>query len=201
MWRKFAAPVVVMGIPIFIFPYFFRLDKPHGLSMSPTIATSGEVILCLRYLTSSPSVGDIVVARSPVEPQKTVMKRVRAVGGNVVRIDPTDSEYFQFEMKKMFERFDKDNIQRSSPKLNAIPNDSIDSDPKDSENSIASKVTEPLRSDVPERDVMIPHGQIWIEGDNPEHSTDSRHYGPIPIALAEARAAYCIWPFSQFRKL
>ena len=26
-------------------------------------------------------------------------------------------------------------------------------------------------------------GGLWVEGDNPEASTDSRHFGPIPVQL------------------
>lgn len=28
--------------------------------------------------------------------------------------------------------------------------------------------------------------QIWLEGDNPTASTDSRHFGPLPISKIEA---------------
>jgi type IV secretory pathway protease TraF len=31
--------------------------------------------------------------------------------------------------------------------------------------------------------VQVPPGQVWLEGDNPFNSTDSRTYGPVPLAL------------------
>ena len=42
--------------------------------------------------------------------------------------------------------------------------------------------------------VTIPKGHIWLEGDNPNNSTDSRHYGPIPAALVLGRVVLKLWP-------
>ncbi|OQS06994.1 mitochondrial inner membrane protease subunit 1-like, partial [Thraustotheca clavata] len=38
--------------------------------------------------------------------------------------------------------------------------------------------------------IKIPPGHIWVEGDNSSMSVDSRHYGPIPLALVFGRVAY-----------
>lgn len=37
------------------------------------------------------------------------------------------------------------------------------------------------------RITRITNGQIWIEGDNPDHSTDSRHFGPVARRQIEAK--------------
>lgn len=44
------------------------------------------------------------------------------------------------------------------------------------------------------RYVKVPEGHVWLQGDNPTNSTDSRHYGPVPYALLEGRAFLKIWP-------
>ncbi|CAK4728588.1 hypothetical protein AC1031_017227 [Aphanomyces cochlioides] len=49
-----------------------------------------------------------------------------------------------------------------------------------------------------ERVVEVPKGHVWVEGDNATASIDSRHYGPIPVALVWGRVAYKIWPPSEF---
>jgi|WetSurMetagenome_2_1015567.scaffolds.fasta_scaffold00378_21 signal peptidase I len=40
--------------------------------------------------------------------------------------------------------------------------------------------------------VTVPHGQVFVLGDNSGHSDDSRHYGPVPLAdvLGKARQVY-----------
>lgn len=43
-----------------------------------------------------------------------------------------------------------------------------------------------LGSDV--HGVQVPEGHVWLQGDNPVNSTDSRHYGPVPAALLRGRA-------------
>eukprot|EP00743_Colponemidia_sp_Colp-15_P009129 GILK01009959.1.p1 GENE.GILK01009959.1~~GILK01009959.1.p1 ORF type:complete len:167 (-),score=13.55 GILK01009959.1:126-626(-) len=42
--------------------------------------------------------------------------------------------------------------------------------------------------------IQVPAGHVWLEGDNPDNSMDSRHYGPVPQALLQGRAVYRIWP-------
>ena len=35
--------------------------------------------------------------------------------------------------------------------------------------------------------IRVPRGKVWVEGDNPANSRDSRTYGPIPLALVYGR--------------
>jgi phage repressor protein C with HTH and peptisase S24 domain len=37
-------------------------------------------------------------------------------------------------------------------------------------------------------------GTVWIEGDNPFGSTDSRDYGPLPAAALVGRVFVRLWP-------
>ncbi|CAL5222586.1 g4976 [Coccomyxa viridis] len=55
-------------------------------------------------------------------------------------------------------------------------------------------VTVPGRMDVEK----IPKGHCWVEGDNPDTSTDSRsRYGAVPLALIEGRVPFILWPPSR----
>ena len=40
----------------------------------------------------------------------------------------------------------------------------------------------------------VPDGHVWLEGDNPGNSSDSRMYGPLPVALLQGRVVARIWP-------
>ncbi|KAL1110470.1 hypothetical protein AAG570_007998 [Ranatra chinensis] len=48
------------------------------------------------------------------------------------------------------------------------------------------------------REMMIPTGYIWLQGDNLYNSTDSRNYGPIPLGLVRGRVLAKVWPLSKF---
>lgn len=37
--------------------------------------------------------------------------------------------------------------------------------------------------------IEVPEGRVWVLGDNPAASYDSRYYGPLPISLVEGRVA------------
>jgi signal peptidase I len=41
---------------------------------------------------------------------------------------------------------------------------------------------------------VVPQGHVFLQGDNPGMSMDSRHYGPVPIGLVQGIVAYRIWP-------
>lgn len=44
--------------------------------------------------------------------------------------------------------------------------------------------------------LQIPRGHLWLVGDNPENSTDSRSYGPVPVGLVRGKVCYKVL-FSQ----
>ena len=42
--------------------------------------------------------------------------------------------------------------------------------------------------------VQVPDGHIWVEGDNPWNSNDSRNYGAVPASLIMGRVLLRLWP-------
>ena len=45
--------------------------------------------------------------------------------------------------------------------------------------------------------ISVPKGHIWLEGDNPLYSIDSRHYGPIPVTSVRGRVIVRLFPWSS----
>jgi len=39
-----------------------------------------------------------------------------------------------------------------------------------------------------------PPGALWVEGDNPAGSTDSRQFGAVPAAALKGRVVLRLWP-------
>lgn len=46
------------------------------------------------------------------------------------------------------------------------------------------------RSWFNDRPELVPEGHVWLEGDNPSNSSDSRTYGPIPLAMIRGRVFF-----------
>lgn len=42
--------------------------------------------------------------------------------------------------------------------------------------------------------IKVPQGHLWIVGDNLAHSTDSRHYGPVPMGLVKGKVLATVYP-------
>mmetsp|Transcript_43734 Transcript_43734/g.85819 ORF Transcript_43734/g.85819 Transcript_43734/m.85819 type:complete len:169 (-) Transcript_43734:119-625(-) len=49
--------------------------------------------------------------------------------------------------------------------------------------------------------VRVPSGHLWLEGDNPDNSTDSRTYGPVPAALVRGTVVAKLWPPGRSRRI
>ena len=45
--------------------------------------------------------------------------------------------------------------------------------------------------------VEVPHGHLWLQGDNTDNSTDSRDYGPVPYGLIRGKVFVKVWPLSE----
>lgn len=45
--------------------------------------------------------------------------------------------------------------------------------------------------------IVVPAGHVWLQGDNVLDSTDSRVYGPVPLALLQGIVYAKLWPLSE----
>lgn len=108
--------------------YLFSPVMVYGPSMLPTLNLTGDVLLVehLSPLLDKLGPGDVIVARSPENPRKTVTKRILGMEGDTVTFlpDPSRSDrYVSVKVPKGHAWIQGDNIYASkdSRQLGPIP--------------------------------------------------------------------------------
>ncbi|XP_029156753.1 mitochondrial inner membrane protease subunit 2 isoform X2 [Nylanderia fulva] len=51
------------------------------------------------------------------------------------------------------------------------------------------------------RDLQVPEGHCWLEGDHTGHSMDSNIFGPVSLSLIVAKATHIVWPPNRWQQL
>lgn len=146
--------------------------------------------------------GDLVVAISPVDPHRSVCKRVLGLPGDTVCLDPRlppipTSAWRTAHHQPTPAEHDKTS---ASPSWTDLLDNSMDeSTPRDtqtlSHNQAAQLYT---RSKGQVQYITVPVGHVWLAGDNVANSTDSRHYGPVPLGMVRGKVIARVWPDWQW---
>lgn len=45
--------------------------------------------------------------------------------------------------------------------------------------------------------IQVPQGHVWVVGDNMKDSLDSRHWGPLPMALIKGKVIAKMFPWNE----
>ncbi|XP_066338449.1 mitochondrial ATP-independent inner membrane protease subunit 1a-like [Miscanthus floridulus] len=80
--------------------------------------------------------------------------------------------------------------------------------PEDPRKSVAKRVVgmqgdsvtylvDPGNSDA-SKTVVVPQGHVWVQGDNPYASRDSRQFGAVPYGLITGKIFCRVWPLEGF---
>jgi signal peptidase I len=79
--------IVASMVAIFVVTFLLQISRVEGISMEPTLH-GGEYTLInkLTYRWRVPERGDVIVFRSPIDPQADYIKRVIAVPGETVEV-------------------------------------------------------------------------------------------------------------------
>ena len=51
------------------------------------------------------------------------------------------------------------------------------------------------------RNIKVPKGHCWVEGDHHGQSLDSNLFGPVAMGLILAKASHIVWPPSRWQRL
>lgn len=134
--------------------------------------------------------GDIIIAKNPSNPQQHICKRVIGLPGDKI----VTQSSFQLNP---FAR--SGNSEATAAEYTDLigNNDAMDAQKLGDSHDGSSMTQRTFISNT----VLVPRGHVWLEGDNVENSSDSRHYGPIPQGLIKSRAICRLWPPSEIRLL
>lgn len=119
--------------------------------------------------------GDIIIAKSPTNPTQHICKRIIGLPGDKILTRPSIN----------FNPFDNSNRIHTSFK----------------KEDGAEAMEEDFVRKPKSYEIIVPRGHVWLEGDNPENSADSRYYGPIPLGLIRSRAVCRLWPLNEIKML
>ncbi|WVF70594.1 signal peptidase I [Kwoniella sp. CBS 6097] len=167
-----------------------------GYSMLPTLSQHGDCVLVsplpywspftekhTRANSRRPQRGDVIVATSPMDPRQTVCKRVLGVEGDMVEIEPRRGGQrkwidnagvgFMVDVPADVE------LEVDDPDAHIVPG--------------PGNLAKPRRSGEGQW-VKVPKGHVWLVGDNLSNSTDSRKYGPVPLAMVKGKVLARVWP-------
>lgn len=134
--------------------------------------------------------GDIVIAKSPIEPLTMICKRIRGLPGDKIHIKP---QYSLLGGSTSTITVDAKSNRRSKIALAFGTFDPFDGDDDEQINNQDSSSGKLLS-----RTIIVPRGHVWLEGDNSDNSMDSRYYGPVPMGLIQSRVFCRLLPFKDF---
>ncbi|KAJ9477367.1 Mitochondrial inner membrane protease subunit 1 [Pseudozyma hubeiensis] len=163
-------------------------------------------------------VGDLVVALSPFDPSRTVCKRVIGLPGDTVALDPRmrplpmsvwrgqkqpppppslpDETQLDTKLVKFEDILSPHKTITTPPPAEVDLLKSMDTD-STTHNELTSTDLQRntyVRSKGDVQYVTIPLGHVWLAGDNMANSTDSRHYGPVPLGMVRGKVLARVWP-------
>ena len=160
--------VIVMGCIHFV----GELSVIDGKSMEPTFQGRERVTVNkMVYKIRDPKAREVVVIKVfAEEKEKKYIKRIVAVGGDRIQVKG-DTVYING--RPIVEQYIQQAIEEAHGR-GELYND----------------------KDFPE--VQVPHGHVFVMGDNRSNSTDSRMIGYVPLKDIVGRAELVCWPFDRF---
>lgn len=160
---------------------FFHHIQCSGPSMEPTLYTN-NLLLTERVSRRMNGLerGDIVIAKSPNKPEQLICKRIVGMPGDKIHIKP---------------RF---NLNPFDNAKSIIITEEEEEESGDDKSDHLTNQESKMRN-FHYKEVFVPRGHVWLEGDNYENSSDSRIYGPVPLGLIQSRIVMRIWPLNEVK--
>lgn len=141
--------------------------------MEPTLYTNDVLVTdCITPRLNKIASGDIIVAKLASNPRTLICKRIIGMPGDrLVYSKPHEQPSTHKTIN--ITRLREENVEISGRELKDL--------------------TKKCRSRGM-KEMVVPPGHVWIEGDNHDNSGDSRYYGSIPQGLVVSRVIARVWP-------
>lgn len=153
-----------LAAAVFLFPQIMRPFSVPAGSMEDTILTGDR--LFVRPLAGTPTRGDLIVFRYPVDRRQTFIKRVIAIGGDRLRIDNKAVLLNGAPLPEPYAVRKTDYIDPFRDNFPSQPNVPLSLD-----------WAEQLKQHTIAGELVVPAGMLFVLGDNRDSSLDSRYWG------------------------
>lgn len=178
------APTLEVGDRILVNKLSYGLNVPWlQLQGSPGLGTLTSVEIASW---GDPQRGDVVVFRYPLDPSMTYVKRVVGLPGDELRIEGSriwvNGEALSHEADGSY--------LFTNQACDTVPTRRLTEDLGGTDHAILQDPASPLRSRV--GPLIVPEGQLFVMGDNRDHSADSRSWGLVPRASVRGKAI-AVW--------
>jgi len=167
----------------------------------PTIVPNDRFLANkLAYNNSDPKRGDLIVFINPENRRQNYIKRVVAVAGDTVEI--IDNEVYINEQQ----------LERQRLPQSVLDNIKIKVHGKSLEGDVFHEINGEAKYKIflakPPHDqashnfskITVPPHHCFVLGDNRNLTRDSRHVGPVPLAIIKGRADYLYFPAKDWSR-
>lgn len=185
VWREYAeALFMAVLLALFIRTFIVQAFKIPSGSMLPTLQI-GDHLLVNKFLYGirvpivgsriipfkSPARDDVIVFVYPQDRSKDFIKRIKAVAGDTIEVKNKIVYINGAAVEDPHGFYDK-----TPDRLARAPRDNFGP-------------------------FVVPEGEVFVMGDNRDHSHDSRFWGTVPITdiLGKAFILYWSWDSKEFR--
>jgi len=178
---------IAIGLAICVQAYAVKPYRIPSGSMEPTLSIGQRVLVdrLSHRLGSSPSVGDVVVFHPPTGADDEICgNRETGVGTNTPCAMPVPRAAKQNFIKRV--------VGVGGDRIAVVDGHAVRNGRRENDPYAAPCGSGP-DCNFP-HPIVVPHGYVFVMGDNRGESDDSRFWGPVPVSWVIGRAFASYWP-------